>query len=78
MMNTRMNNRSLVFLEITANVSFQSLKKLNTCLINVSLNYWGTKNDVTQLNTCLANVSQNYWETKMMLHCSVLVLLMFH
>ena len=35
----------------------------NTCLANVSQNYWNTKNDVTLLNTCLANVSFNYWKT---------------
>ena len=70
--NVCMNNCSIVNLDISGNVSFQNLKNINTslsnlsqsvynlnsCVQNISFNYWSTKNDVSLLNTCLSNVSR--------------------
>ena len=40
-----------------------SLSSTNTCLSNISTNYWITNSSLNTINTCLQNVSLNYWKT---------------
>ena len=60
-MNTCMNNCSIVNLEITGNVSFQNLKILNSCVQNISLSYWSDNSKLNALNSCVQNISTSYW-----------------